>query len=187
MVRVALNFNRTPLIRLCQHARREAADRQRSGEIEGFAGQMFRRGFGLRDNRSLRAITACGKPCQRHRGAHQLEKLASAHEVAERLRMARKLARQLLLKIGRLHQLVQTAPELLACTLFMRSLFHADSLTDGRWSSRSAALCGCCSASPAVAPARSGCGVSRWDRRGCYTCLTSPSFLQGCAGSDNAY
>ena len=114
MIGVAFDLGRPALVALDEQPGRDAAERHRGGEEQRLAGDDL---FGLPDvgNDQLVRLARAGRGAgQRHRRAHQLQEAAAADRVEPLGRLARELAVQELLELGRLGQLVE-APPVPAC------------------------------------------------------------------------
>jgi hypothetical protein len=112
MRRIALDLRRAVHVALDEHARRDAAERNRRGEEERFAGDGALRLIDVR-NDLLGRRRACGEAGHRDRGAHQLQSRGGRRPCREERPAAELLVHEVVEDVAA-RQLFETAPVLLA-------------------------------------------------------------------------
>ena len=111
---IAINLDGPELVALNQQRHRAGCKRMRRGKVHGLAqNQIFRR-LDVGINWLVRLFGATSQTGQRQRSAHHLKEAAPRDGIDPLLRGRRKLALHCGLKFGRVGQLIERAPILLA-------------------------------------------------------------------------
>ena len=113
VVGIALDLRRPPHVALDEHARADAAEGERGGEVERLAGDEVLRLADVRDDLLRRAV-ARREPRQRDRSAHQLDEVAAVDAALERQRLLRELLLHAREEVVVARKLIERAIELLA-------------------------------------------------------------------------
>ena len=112
MIGIAFDLGRTAFVAFDEQARGDAAERHRGREEQRLAGDFFFRLAHVRNDQFLRLHRARGDAGERHRRAHQFQEAAAADRIEPLGRVARELAVQVVLELGRAGDFVEAAPHL---------------------------------------------------------------------------
>ena len=110
MVRITLDFGRTPHVTLDQHGMCDAGERNGAREEQRSAGDEILRLTDVRDDGLGWLLRARSDARQRERRTHELQELAAALGIVPLGGLFRELPVEVLAKAGCVRQLAETAP-----------------------------------------------------------------------------